>query len=341
MKRNELANALFNRLNLICPSCGDFLPRSNYLTSYTTHCSTMSNLVLFQAKLAASASCGDCNFNTLLEYLVSLSSAYIVTDDSTLLIVSSCPLYISSLKSTDCLMIFSSSFSSGSVAGGTIGGLIAGVVLASIVAIIIVVLLILYRRKRDSCMEEKDLTPHPMSSTRHRRSTNKKDTEEDDYEFIPMFGAAPINIPSENEGDYEDPSQLNIPKTLSVSGGYEIPECLPQSPLDYSMPIKKKKSRSKFTIKKIIVATEGTTSSKVDPTLHQVSSKQKKNTITAAKFSNKTTKSGKKDEKDNNVSSSERNMYTTVSNVRLSNQQRPSKGQIESIPLKPVGGKNP
>ena len=217
---NRLGQGLFDRLITICPSCNNFLPRSNFLKNFRAFCSGSSSQVLFTAELSGTGKCSECNFNSVLEFLVALPNPHIVAAGSVLLIDPNCPLYTSFPSGSSCTR--SSSSAVAAVAGGTIGGIIAGAILASAIAAILLLIAFIYLRKKHS---KDDLPPHPTTTKVQLKSMTDDGNVagEEYYEDIPMFGQGPMQS---FEANYEDPSKVCRPNNneVTASSGYEIPD---------------------------------------------------------------------------------------------------------------------
>ena len=199
-------------------------------------------------------------------------------------------------------------------------------------------------------MMKKELSPHPTSHTYHgKRVINENAEDEDYYEDIPMFGSAPKKVPSENEDDYEDPKKLNIPKTIIVSGGYEIPDCIPQNTPNKTKAAKKERSKSKNLKGKkdssYVAAVEGGMSPERSPTSEQGNSNprtkgKKVGYIRAVDASKNVQQSGRKEERETVVTSPQTNMYSHAPAAGTLQQPLTSaKEQDKKAPLTPSGGK--
>ena len=210
MQRDDIATAIFGRLQFICPSC-QYAPWGSFLdsSSVSIACSgVVRNEVVFRARLLEEMggvrgcrnNVRSCSLNAHLEFFHSLPNPHLLVSDSLYLLDRNCPLYASSSQSADCL---TPSPSVGATAGAAVGGLIAGAALtAGIVVVILVILYVRRRRKRD----EIEYTPHPKTLDNPKKAhlgTNEYSTkgqgddeiEVDDghydndpsYEFLPTF----------------------------------------------------------------------------------------------------------------------------------------------------------
>ncbi len=167
---DDIAQEIFDRLDVICPTCGYNVWRA-VLRSPSVTCSTAQNILVFRSDISTcSGEKENCSLLTHLEFFHSLDPPFLFIESVLFLLDSSCPLYAISLRSTDCLP--GDSFSSSMLAGAVIGGLIFGA-LIGICIIFIIILVVWIRRKKSKKYYE---TPHPMTSVAPRPAATNNTT---------------------------------------------------------------------------------------------------------------------------------------------------------------------
>ncbi len=237
---DDVAQEIFDRLDAICPTCGYNVWRA-VLRSPSVTCSTAQNILVFRSDISTcSGEKENCSLLTHLEFFHSLDPPFLFVQNILFLLDPSCPLYATSLRSTDCLP-------------GDSFFLIFGA-LIGICIIVIIILVVWIRRKK---FKKYDETPHLMTSVAPRPVTNNttstrttpahtstahtgttpqsktgkasttaapEQLEESGYEYIPFAG----RVEQQDDIEYAVPNEVlaNLPRQSNDNqqADYEEPD---------------------------------------------------------------------------------------------------------------------